>query len=214
MFIPDNDQGQYWWLANTGASPEDEYIAAICGILDDRPKGCAVDVGANFGCWTLPLSKHAHSVVAFEPQRVCFDLIGKSLSASKIRNVRLLNAAAGAVGGRITVPDLDLDQATNFGGITLAIPHHEQPSAPLVEVDMVKLDTVLRGESVTFIKIDVEGFEARVIEGARDTIRRCHPILFAEMDHSLTDADKLKADIEAMGYAIEKWGGNFLGMPL
>ncbi len=214
MFVPDNDRGQYWWLANTGASPEDEYIETICGLLDERPKGTAVDVGANFGCWALPLSRHAHSVLAVEPQRCCFDLLSKSLAVTAIRNVRLMNAAAGAAPGRIMIPDLDLDQATNFGGITLAIPHHEQPDAPMRDVPMVRLDDALHGEPVSFIKIDVEGYEAKVIEGGRETILRCKPILFVEMDHALTDAEALRSNIEQMGYATERWGGNFLGVPL
>lgn len=213
MFVPDNDRGQYWWLANTGASPEDQYIEDICGLLDERPRATAVDVGANFGCWSLPLARHAHTVYAIEPQRGCFDLLQKSLTATGIRNVRLLNAAVGSRSGHIMIPDLDLDHASNFGGVSLAIPHHEQPDAPMRDVAMVTLDDTLHGEPVSFIKIDVEGFEANVIEGARDTILRCKPILFVEMDHPLTDRETLRQTIESMGYFTEIWGGNFMGMP-
>lgn len=214
MFVPDTDAGQYWWLANTGASPEDWFIEAVCEVLDDRPRGTAVDVGANFGCWTLALAEHAHRVIAFEPQRCCWDLLKRSVLANGITNVMSLHCAAGARQGRIVIPDLDIEHASNFGGVSLAIPHHEQPDAPMGEIDMVRLDDMLRGEPVSFIKIDVEGFEANVIEGARDTIRRCHPVLFVEMDHPHTDAAALRATIEDMGYATEKYGGNFLGLPL
>src|SRR5262245_45854872 len=99
MFVPDTDAGQYWWLANTGASPEDGLIEEICNLLEERPKATAVDVGANFGCWTLPLSQHAHSVLAIEPQTGCVKLLRQSLAASAIRNVRLYFAAADAVPG-------------------------------------------------------------------------------------------------------------------
>src|SRR5262245_23223391 len=119
MFVPDTDAGQYWWLANTGASPEDECIALICDLLDERPHGTAVDVGANFGCWTLPLSRHAHSVLAIEPQMECVKLINRSLLAGEIRNVRVYHAAAGALPGICFVPELDFDIGTNFGGVSL-----------------------------------------------------------------------------------------------
>lgn len=214
MYVPDNDCGQYWWLVNTGASPEDEFIEAICDLLDARPKGTAVDVGANFGCWTLPLAAHAHSVIAIEPQRCCIELIARSVAANRLANVRMVNAAAGARAGRIMVPELDIEHATNFGGITLGIPHHEQPDAPMREVQVVPLDTVLNGEPVSFIKIDVEGFEGQVLEGARATIVRCKPILLVETDHPLSDGPALISTIEALGYATEQWGGNTLGMPL
>lgn len=214
MFVPDTDRGQYWWLKNTGASPEDEFISEICALLDERPKAAAVDVGANFGCWTLPLAQYAHQVIAIEPQRCCHDLIAKSARESCIFNVWLINAAAGDAVGTIQIPELDIDQGTNFGGISLAVPHHEQPDAPMATVRVVRLDDVLCGHAVSFIKVDVEGFEARVLNGARETIARCRPILFIEMDHALTDRDALRADMEAMGYAVDIRHGNYLGMPL
>lgn len=214
MFVPDTDAGQYWWLTNTGASPEDEFIEAVCAILDDHPRGTAVDVGANFGCWTLALANHAHSVVAIEPQRCCFDLLSKSVSFNRATNIKLIHAAVGHYSGDIMIPELDIEQASNFGGVSLAIPHHEQPNAKMNKVRMLRLDDVLRGSPVSFIKIDVEGFEANVIDGASATIARCHPVLFVEMDHNLTDADSLKSTIEEFGYVTEKRGGNFLCMPL
>ena len=214
MFVPDTDAGQYWWLANTGASPEDEFIEAICGLLDERPLATAVDVGANFGCWTLALAKHAHHVVAIEPQAPCYELLRSSALANGLNNVRVVHAAAGAKNGTVMIPTLDLACATNFGGVSVAVPHHEQPDAPTDIVRVWRLDDLLRGEQVSFIKIDVEGFEANVVAGAVDTIRRCKPILFVEMDHPQTDADALRATIESLGYATEKRGGNFLGLPL
>jgi FkbM family methyltransferase len=214
MFVPDTDAGQYWWLANTGASPEDEFIEAICGLLEDRPRGTAVDVGANFGCWTLALAGYAHRVVAVEPQPGCYELLMRSVLANGLSNVRGIHAAAGAKQGSVRIPVLDLDAASNFGGVSVAIAHHEQPDAPMVDVPVRRLDDLLRGEQVSFIKIDVEGFEANVVAGAVDTMRRCKPILFVEMDHELTDADALCERIESFGYATEKRGGNFLGLPL
>src|SRR5262245_57101268 len=119
MFVPDTDEGQYWWLANTGASPEDDCIELICNLLDERPKATAVDVGANFGCWTLPLSRHAHSVLAIEPQAGCVRLLKQSLVANNIRNVRLYMAAADSLPGTCFVQELDFDVSTNFGGVSL-----------------------------------------------------------------------------------------------
>ena len=209
MFVPDTDQGQYWWLANTGASPEDQYIQEICKLLDERPKGIAVDVGANFGCWTLPLAKHAHRVVAIEPQKPVYSLLVRSIFRGKHSNIDALNCAAGHEDGKILVPVVDLEKGTNFGGITLLEGVNEGEVTRLR-----RLDDVLGGYPVSFIKIDVEGFEDHVLEGARKTIERCQPILFVEMDHSLSNRKQLKERIESMGYLIDIWGGNYLGMPL
>jgi FkbM family methyltransferase len=212
MFVPDSDRGQYWWLANTGASPEDHFIEMMCELLDERPKATAVDVGANFGCWTLPLSKHAHRVIAVEPQYNVYKLLCKSVDASAIRNVMPLNIAAGEHPGFSQIETIDLAEGANFGGMQLAV--SQNTAGKMEDVWVETLDKLLMGEQVSFMKIDVESYEARVIEGAMETIKRCKPLLFVEMDHPGTDRERLKAMIENMGYVCEQNGGNYLGMPI
>lgn len=221
MFIPDTDNGQYWWLKTTGASPEDEMIEAVCAILDERPRGIALDCGANFGCWTLPLAKHAERVIAFEPQRCVFHLLRRSVETNRIKNITLLQVALGPEAGTIQVPDLILDETTNFGGVSLGIPHSEHPnaptySAPVVVIDDLMLSDFCRGWGpVTFIKADVEGAELGLFKGAEQTIRRFKPIIIAEADHPLTDTQALGAFIESLGYNVELFqDNNFIGMPL
>ena len=217
MFVPDADEGQYYWLKNTGASPEDEHIELVCALLDERPSGMALDVGANFGCWTLPLAKHATVVHAFEPQpRVC-DLLLRTVTANRPLPVYVHNVAVGAERGFIQVPNVSLEGTTNFGGVGVGLPHPEQPDAPMVEVAVVTVDglvPVLAGETVSFIKADVEGFEVNVLRGAEKTIRRDRPILFVECDHPRTSTQELWDLMESLGYAIKQEGNNFLGMPL
>lgn len=214
MYVPSSDTGQYWWLKNTGASPEDMYIEEICNLLDERPKGTAVDVGANFGCWTLPLTKHAHHVVAIEPQSGCFKLLSRSLRTNKYRNVTRYNFAVGDQNDTSWVSHLDLDKDVNFGGVSIGVMCAEHLSATPEKIEIKRLDDLLHGFPVSFIKVDVEGFEQKVLAGARETIMRCKPILFAEMDHPYTIAKRLKEQIENMGYVTDKLGGNYLGMPI
>jgi hypothetical protein len=53
---------------------------------------------------------------------------------------------------------------------------------------------------VRFIKIDVEGHENAVIDGALDTIKRDHPVLFVELEERMTDIDGTIAKMAALGY--------------
>jgi FkbM family methyltransferase len=211
MFVPDTDLGQYWWLANTRASPEDVHIEPVVQMLSERPRGCAVDVGANFGCWTLPLAKVSHSVVAIEPQDSVYALLERSVAANRLSNVRLYRHAAGSYPHVTQIPMLDIETSYNFGGVQVGKSYYDSDTE-FIKVE--PLDVTVMGERVSFIKIDVEGHEKEVLEGAEHIIRVCRPILFVERDHPDTDQEALREQIEGMGYALDILGGNFLGMPI
>ena len=55
---------------------------------------------------------------------------------------------------------------------------------------------------VGFIKIDVEGFEAEVLAGAAELIRRDHPVLVIEMEeaHTRRPIEIMVGEVEALGY--------------
>jgi FkbM family methyltransferase len=216
MFVPDTDNGQYGWLKSIGASPEDEQIEMICALLDERPRGYALDCGANFGCWSLPLARHAAGVIAFEPQRCVFELLHRTIAANPDLKILARNIALGPERGTIKVPDVNLDDTTNFGGVSLGIPHSEHPDAPMYDIDVYRLDDVAPALAhVSFIKADVEGAELGLFQGAVRTIERCRPIIIAEADHPLTDTQALGAFIESLGYNVEiAQDNNFIGMPI
>lgn len=207
MFVPETDDGQYSWLLNTGAAPDDDCIEECCGLVQLE---CAVDVGASFGTWTLALAKRACRVVAYEPQPQVFGLLKTAVGANNLHHVQVHNAAVGDNAGTVMIPDLDLDTGVSFGSVSLLLPF----IGPRAEVPMVILDDTLAGEQVSFIKIDVEGYEDKVLAGATRVIRRCRPVLFFEMDHPRSDADRLRKQVEQMGYMIDKRHNNFLAMPL
>ncbi len=212
--MPSTDNGQYWWLVNIGASPEDEFIETVCKLLDEHERGIAFDVGANFGCWTLPLVKHAEFVWAFEPQKCCADLITRSLTASGIHNARVVNAAVGASLGIVAVPQLDIDADANFGGISLIGENDQQTNAPKSPVQMAALDDYDYAGRVSFIKIDVEGGELDVLKGARRIIARDRPIMMMEMDHKDTDLAALEEFLIDADYAFDRCGPNYLCVPI
>lgn len=215
IYVPDTDEGQYWWLKTAAISPEDEMIELVCDMLRERGGGVAIDCGANFGCWSVPLGAVSDLVHAFEPQRCVLKCLEQTLAANSLPIV-LHRDALGAVAGTTTFPDIDLDNHSNFGGVSEAIPHSEAPDALMYEVNVVALDDVIpAGEDVAFIKIDCEGAEQRIIRGAERLIRRCRPIMVVEADHPLTDTNALGNQIQALGYNVEiLQDNNFIAMPV
>ncbi len=214
MFIPDTDQCQYDWMAGAGVSPEEPHIDMVSDLLAERPKGVVIDVGANFGAWTVPMAKYALTVIAYEPQQCCSDLIERSLKANSIKNVYVYNSAIGSYYHKVEVPQLSLDVDTNFGGISLVGANECQVDVPTRQVSVWTIDGGWTNAKVSFIKIDVEGGELDVLKGAAETIARDQPIIFLEYDHKYTDLPALEAFIQDAGYTTLELGGNYLCMPL
>jgi FkbM family methyltransferase len=213
VFMPDTDDGQYGWLLKAGASPEDEYIDLVLAMLAERPSGVAIDGGANFGCWTLPLAQACEQVVAFEPQACVYRLLKRTLEENSVDNVVTYYCALGDHPGTIKVPQLEVDVHGNFGGLSLL---EAAPSGVgSATVDLIMIDRVIPPEAhVSFLKLDIEGMEIYALGGARETIERCRPLMFVEADCRLTDRPKLQDMIEGMGYMTQQQGGNFLCVPL
>lgn len=152
-----------------------------------------IDVGANIGAFTIPLARRARKVIAIEPQRLVFQMLCANLALNGIFNVQGLQAAAGNVAGEtILVPVLDPTNGHNFGGLSI------EGRTSGERVKTIALDD-LDLDACHMIKIDVEGMERQVIQGASRLIRDHRPALYVENDRP----EKSPALIEAilgMGY--------------
>jgi FkbM family methyltransferase len=114
-------------------------------------------------------------VIAFEPQRIIFQMLCGNVAINAIDNVVAYNMAVGHRTGSVTLPRVDYAQPGNFGGVSVDAAAAGEP-VPLVTVDSLGLNRC------DFMKIDVEGMEQDVLEGAHDTLRRFRPRLYVEND--------------------------------
>jgi FkbM family methyltransferase len=120
-----------------------------------------IDVGANIGRLTLAAACAAGDsgkVFAFEPNpRIYRYLIG-NLALNRAKNVQACNIAVGNVGGKVFLSDLKWDDmnevVTEMQGNCIAAPINRLDR--LIEV----------GQEIALLKIDVEGYEKFVLEGA------------------------------------------------
>jgi FkbM family methyltransferase len=156
-----------------------------------------LDVGACIGTHTLPLARAvrpAGVVHAFEPQRLLFQTLCANLALNSIANVFVHHAALGDHTGTLFAPLIDPHQPANFAGISLNPDPPGEP-VPVITIDWLRLDRV------DLIKIDVEGMERSVIDGALQTIGRFNPVLYVENDRNEL-ADELIACIAKLGYRL------------
>ena len=143
------------------------------------PDTVVIDVGANIGYFTLRFAAWVSGtgrVIALEPEaRNHAELLRAVKRADRAGVVEVLQVAvAEAVG-------------TGFLELHPSHPGDHRLAARGVPVPVTTLDELLRTRgwpAVSLIKIDVQGAEARVLEGAEETLRRLRPVLFVEVDET------------------------------
>ncbi len=136
-----------------------------------KKSNVVVDVGANIGWYTLLAAKKigvTGKVVALEPENSNFELLKKSIENNKFTNITPFKLS---VSNRNGTQRLWLAK-NNIGGHSTVT--HNSDNAGVVDVETVTLDTFLLGldvKFVDFLKVDVEGGEPEVIEGALEYIQ-------------------------------------------
>jgi FkbM family methyltransferase len=166
---------------------------ALCSLV--APGEVAIEVGANIGTNAVPLAKRLGPqgrLLAFEPQRQVHQMLCANIALNGLSNVMTFWAAAGAQPGAITVPVLDYDSKGNFGGVSLGA-HEKGERVQVVTIDGLRLN------ACRLIKIDVEGMELDVLQGADDTIKRLRPRLYMENDRREKSA-ALITHVTGLGY--------------
>lgn len=159
----------------------------LAGLVPEG--GLAIEAGANIGAHTVVLARAAGprgAVIAFEPQRVLYQMLCANLALNEIRNVQAINAGLSAERGHTRVPAIDYAAAGNFGGVSLGAERGE-----LVPVEALDATPLRR---LDLLKVDVEGMELEVLTGAAKTIARHKPVLYVEADR----ADRVTALVDKL----------------
>ncbi len=221
MILNRHDINQTGALLRTGKAPDHDEIAMLGQVLAWIPgPHVVVDVGANFGAYTLGLAAALGSggvVHAFEPQRIIYNMLAGTIALNGLRNVFLHNAALGDREDRIEIPQYDYDKAMNFGSIefggTQMEPLDQPRGADPARAEYVRLARLdsFGFSNVHLLKIDAEGMELPVLAGAAETIARGRPVMYVEFIKS--DRVALERKIVSFGYDAHLNGMNFLCIP-
>jgi FkbM family methyltransferase len=164
-----------------------------------RRGGCAIDVGANIGLFTVPLAcaVGAHgTVIAVEPLTDNVAQLQANIERNQINNVRVISAAAAASDG--TAP-FNVAGDPAFGSLATLV-HYRQLDTVIVPTRTLDSIWTDAGEpDVQFVKIDVEGAQLDVIAGADELLNKCSPVLLVEADPG-ADAASLSVALEQLDY--------------
>jgi FkbM family methyltransferase len=150
-----------------------------------EPGDTFVDAGAFHGWYSLAASRAVGEhgrVISCEPNPEAFAVLSRNIALNARMNIRAFNVALSNVSGRASLYSEPGDGlASSLGRV--------QGWAVRTEVTVRRLDDVLEGmgvDRVDLLKIDVEGAEALVLEGAVNTLLRSRPAIILEINPRAT----------------------------
>lgn len=183
-----------------------------------KPTDNVWEIGANTGSQSVGLAKMIPNgeFVGFEPQIEIYKIFCSNLTLNNCENARAMNIALGdsetttngvvnnntfGGGGQfiktILLPKMNYHAPNNFGGVSLLTDEKVSTSSGQqsnIAVEIHSVDSLHYLPSPNFIKMDVEGMEAMVLNGARKTLAKTAPIMYIENDR----IDKSKNLIELL----------------
>ena len=161
-------------------------VTKIAKELDNqKDPGCFFDVGANVGLYTWEVRKvcPARKILAFEPDPKNIKLLEKTLKGANLQNVEICKYALSNQLAEVSFFQDNLTSATGCvaGKNKPWIEQYLNGSSNEIRVKTETLDSVVRQDrSPSLIKIDVEGHEVEVLQGARNTLSEAKPLMIIE----------------------------------
>jgi FkbM family methyltransferase len=172
-----------------GRGPKLDDLAAALAFC--RRGAVAVDGGANVGAYTRILMERFESVHAFEPAPDTFAALSRNLEEW-------------GAGKRVEAYPFALSDRKEQVTIGTT-PGRRSPSRRVMgagDIPAIRIDD-LKLPELAFLKLDVEGYEERVLRGAERTLRRFRPVVMFEhkprKSHLFGDPDGAHRFLESLG---------------
>ena len=174
-----------------GGPAEYQYQVRDRSMTHVKKRGVALDIGANVGLWSRSLCKNFKSVVAFEPVAMFRECLMRNVVADN------LQVKDFALGDKQTCATMIITEG-NTGHTHIDPATLGQGDTEVYRLDDLELD------EVDYIKMDCEGYEYRILQGAEATIKRCRPVVVVEQKphDAYSDQYGQHAAIELM----KSWG--------
>lgn len=196
LYIPADLDRQGQRLVIDGGVP-DPIVALVA-----RPGDVAIDIGGNLGEWMAPLAATVGGegrVYVFEPVPVLAEALARTTRINRFTaTVEVVASAAAEATGKAA---FNSTMAAGGDGALSGLSSGGGETVPTITLDDFTME---RGLSrIDLIKIDVEGAERRVLEGARKTLAALKPRLVFECGHEGAEDRAAIADLlDGAGYDL------------
>ena len=199
--LPDDDQRVTFLVENDtdmfNPAYEEKYRNVIIEHLPN--KRTFVDVGANVGLWSLPMTKYFQKIISYEPSKQNIECIKINIP----KGIELREKAVADFQG-----EAEFHQAgKNCGdGKLVRDGKHVSYKVPVVKLDEEQLS------EVDFVKIDTQGWELEVLRGMKNLILDQNPWVMFEINQ---DVDYCCKFMEQFDYEVifVKSKRNFIWAP-
>jgi FkbM family methyltransferase len=148
-----------------------------------KPGMTVIDVGANVGVYAFSAAKQVGSegkVIAIEPFPKCVEYLQETSRINQLDWVKVYGAAASDQNGHVR---LSIQGASELNEVIIADNVEMTSSNHYIEVPCITLDSLVEQEkiqSVNIMKLDAEGHELNVLQGARKILSEFFPIILYE----------------------------------
>ena len=202
-------------LYNTGQW-EGYLIEISKQFIKDMNDPIVVDIGANLGAYSIPIAKSIQGVggkvIGFEPQRIVYYQLCGNIILNRLDNYYAYNQAVGDFNDEIEMPEIDYEKNHNIGAFSLDSKLRTQLSMDKYilnanfKIPIIMLNNLELSHAPSLIKIDVEGYELKVLKGAEGFLEKYNypPLLFEAWDFSSFEEERnnLLSFIKYLGYEV------------
>jgi len=165
------------YLDEMGESFE-PHMLDLYNVLVDK-NSVVADIGANIGLASIWFSKHVKKLYSFEPSPTTFKILKTNLAIAGATSVDAHNIGVGSKDENLTITFAKENRSGAFVSDTTKLVGYISEDIKLTTLDNFFNSVPLKP---TFLKIDVEGYEINVIEGASGLLKLCKPTVVMEMN--------------------------------
>jgi FkbM family methyltransferase len=171
-----------------------------------KPGSCFYDVGAHIGFYSLIAARlvgKAGRVMAFEPDPDNAQVVQENAAKNDFAQISMFCAAVSDQPGSVRFQRSPCDGASRMSGMLIGDNSPAAQKSEVLSCSAVSLDSFCSSHPAPdLIKIDVEGAEIQVLEGARSLLRQKKPVLIIEV-HDERDHPAAQSILSGLGYTLQ-----------
>jgi len=193
------------WGSSLALCLGEEYEGMVRRSVKARVGDVVLDIGAHIGYYSLKFAREGGKVVSLEPNPIIYQYLLSNIEVNKLSSL-VLPLQLGAW-NCITLLQLSVDKSM-AGGSSFT----REISDVKIPVKCTTVDHLIDTYSIvpTIIKIDTEGAEVEILEGAKETLKRFRPLVILEVHpwrekETIEKIRELKKNLGYKAYKLERF---------